>query len=75
MIFSSQNRIRRRVEPTTAALNLTIEEAATLLGVGRSTFYAMMGQGRVRTFRIGRSRRVARAEVERLVRELAEGGL
>ncbi len=50
------------------ALLLTPEEAATVLGVGRTTIYALMKAGELRPVHIGRSCRLARAELERYVR-------
>jgi excisionase family DNA binding protein len=43
---------------TTDRVNLTIEEAAHRIGVGRTTMYALVKDGQVRTVRIGRLRRV-----------------
>src|SRR3954451_5263539 len=47
------------------SLLLTPEEAATLLRVGRTTVYALMKAGDLRPVHIGRSCRLARAELER----------
>ena len=47
--------------PTTAhaaRLLLTVEEAANLLGVGRSTMYGLIRDGEVESVQIGRLRRV-----------------
>jgi excisionase family DNA binding protein len=52
------------------SLLLTPEEAATLLRVGRTTVYALMKAGDLRPVHIGRSCRLARAELERYVRML-----
>ena len=52
------------------SLLLTPEEAATLLRVGRTTVYALMKAGDLRPIHIGRSCRLARAELERYVRGL-----
>ncbi len=49
------------------SLLLTPEEAATLLRVGRTTVYALMKAGDLRPVHIGRSCRLARAELERYV--------
>ena len=51
-------------------LLLTPEEAATVLRVGRTTVYALMRAGDLRPVHIGRSCRLARAELERYVRML-----
>jgi excisionase family DNA binding protein len=51
-------------------LLLTPEEAARLLRLGRTTVYALMTAGDLRPIHIGRSCRLARAELERYVRML-----
>ena len=51
-------------------LLLTPEEAAKLLSVGRTTVYALIKAGDLRPVHIGRSCRLARAELERYVRML-----
>jgi excisionase family DNA binding protein len=51
-------------------LLLTPEEAADVLRVGRTTVYALMKSGELRPVHIGRSCRIAQAEVERYVRRL-----
>ncbi|WP_369256959.1 helix-turn-helix domain-containing protein [Geodermatophilus amargosae] len=51
-------------------LLLTPEEAAQVLRVGRTTIYALMKAGELRPVHIGRSCRLARAELERYVRML-----
>ena len=51
-------------------LLLTPGEAARLLRVGRTTVYGLMKTGDLRPVHIGRSCRLARAELERYVRRL-----
>ncbi|TFV71006.1 DNA-binding protein [Blastococcus sp. CT_GayMR20] len=51
-------------------LLLTPEEAAKALRIGRTTVYALMKSGKLRPVHIGRSCRIAQAEVERYVRRL-----
>jgi len=58
--------------PPEGQLMLSIAQAAALLGVGRGTVYAMIGDGRLRAVSIGRRRVVARDEVERVVAELTD---
>jgi excisionase family DNA binding protein len=43
---------------TESRLVLTIEEAAERLGIGRTTMYALVKNGDIRTVTIGRLRRV-----------------
>lgn len=52
-------------------LLLNVEEAARLLGVGRTTLFALIDQGRIQTVRLGRRRLVVRAGLERFVEELS----
>jgi excisionase family DNA binding protein len=61
---------RPRQAGVAESLLLTPEEAATLLRVGRTTVYALMRAGDLRSLHIGRSCRLARAELERYVRML-----
>ncbi len=51
-------------------LLLTPEEAAEVLRVGRTTVYALMKGGDLRSVHIGRSCRIPQAELERYVRRL-----
>jgi excisionase family DNA binding protein len=51
-------------------LLLTPEEAARVLRLGRTTVYALMKAGELRPVHIGRSCRLARAELERYVNRL-----
>ena len=52
------------------SLLLTPEQAARLLRIGRTTVYALMKAGDLRPVHIGRSCRLARAELERYVNRL-----
>jgi excisionase family DNA binding protein len=52
------------------ALLVTPEEAARVLRVGRTTIYALIKTGELRPVHIGRSCRLARAELERYVDRL-----
>ncbi len=53
-----------------ARLLLTPEDAADVLRVGRTTVYALMKSGDLRSVHIGRSCRIPQAELERYVRRL-----
>ena len=46
---------------------VTIPAAAQLLGVSRSKLYELLGEGALPTVRIGRSRRIAIADLEAFV--------
>jgi excisionase family DNA binding protein len=52
------------------ALLLTPEEAARVLRVGRTTIYGLIKVGELQPVHIGRSCRLARAELERYVNRL-----
>jgi excisionase family DNA binding protein len=43
-----------------ARIVLTVEEAAELLGIGRTLMYALVAAGEVESVRIGRLRRIPR---------------
>ena len=49
-----------------APRNLSIAEAASLLGVSRSTVYNRLRTGELRSVRIGRRRLIPSSELERL---------
>ena len=57
---------------TKSPLLLTPEDAAKVLRIGRTTVYALMKAGDLRPVHIGRSCRLARAELERYVRMLQD---
>ena len=48
-------------------LLLTPEETAQMLRVGRSTVYELIASGRLKSVKIGRCRRVTRAQVDEFV--------
>lgn len=56
--------------PVRAPLLLTIPQAAQLLGLGRTTIYGLIGDGRLEVVHVGRSARVPLAAVEGFVDEL-----
>jgi len=49
---------------------LTIEEAAQRLGIGRTTMYALIKTGQIRTVTIGRLRRIPTFCLDEYVRNL-----
>ena len=55
-------------------LLFTPEHAADRLDVGRTTIYALMASGELRSVKIGRSRRVPAAALEEYVTRLVGGG-
>ncbi|MCM0677535.1 helix-turn-helix domain-containing protein [Micromonospora phytophila] len=58
---------------TSKPLVLTIEEAAQQLGIGRTTMYALIKTGQIRTVTIGRLRRVPTFCLDEYVRNLLTG--
>jgi excisionase family DNA binding protein len=60
-------------EEATATLLVTIEEAARRLSIGRSQIYEVMRRGRLRSVRIGRSRRILERDLEAFVGGLFDG--
>jgi excisionase family DNA binding protein len=60
---------------TAAALAHSIADAAALIGVGRTTAYALIADGELRTITVGRRRLVPQCELESFIaRRLGEGG-
>ena len=57
-------------EWTDEQLLLTAEEAARALNIGRTTLYALIKDGQLRSVHIGRSCRLTRAELQRYVTRL-----
>lgn len=63
---SATDRVRERLE--------SVSEAGYRLGVSRATTYRLMDEGVLRSAKIGRSRRVYSADVDRFIRDRLEGG-
>lgn len=49
-------------------LVLTVQEAAVILRLKRSTTYELTRQGAIPSFRIGRHIRISRTELEKLIK-------
>jgi excisionase family DNA binding protein len=58
-------------EVSVARMLLTVEQAASLLGVGRTTMFALIRTGDVVTVQIGRLRRIRPADLAAYVDRLA----
>jgi excisionase family DNA binding protein len=56
--------------PATEQLLMTTTQAAKLLGIGRTTVYALIKEGQLRPVHIARSCRISRAELDRFVARL-----
>ena len=52
---------------------VTVDEAARRLSIGRSHIYAQMQQGRLRSVRIGRSRRILERDLDDFIEDLLDG--
>lgn len=48
-------------------LLFTVEEAATILGIGRSRIFELIRTGQLESLKIGKSRRVTREHMEAFV--------
>ena len=57
--------------PTHDRLLLRVEEAAVILGLGRSTMFELLASGAINSVSIGRARRVATSELARYVDSIA----
>ncbi|WP_045877110.1 helix-turn-helix domain-containing protein [Pseudofrankia sp. DC12] len=56
--------------PTAPKLLLTVEEAADVLGLGRTTTYALIRTGALKSVRIGRARRVRVTDLDAYAAQL-----
>jgi excisionase family DNA binding protein len=56
------------MEPLTTSVN----DAAKALGVGRTSIYALIGEGRIETVKLGRRTLVKVASLRKLINELSE---
>jgi excisionase family DNA binding protein len=56
---------------TPTKLLLTTEEAASVLGIGRTRMYQLVRTGKVRSVTLGRSRRIRPEDLETYVEQLA----
>lgn len=54
-------------------LLLTPQEAAELLGIGRSKVYELMASGVLRSVKVGRCRRIPRKAIDDFVESLSAG--
>ncbi|WP_420723932.1 helix-turn-helix domain-containing protein [Hwanghaeella sp. LZ110] len=62
------NHRRTIMEPLTTSVN----DAAKALGVGRTSIYALIGEGRIETVKLGRRTLVKVASLRKLINELSE---
>jgi excisionase family DNA binding protein len=56
-------------------LLISVEEAARRLSIGRSHVYRYIEDGRLRSVRLGRSRRIAPADLAEFVDRVREAGM
>lgn len=71
---SDYQRMRQPPSESTERLLHSIEEAAHLLGIGRSTTYALVRGGQLRSVRIGRRRLIPQEAVEEYAGALLKTG-
>ena len=62
------------IERTTAAVLLTVEEAAQRLSIGRTTMYSLVSAGDIKSVTIGRLRRIPSECLEEYVSSLRTSG-
>lgn len=60
----------RKLEPPVAAVNLSVEEAATVVGLGRTLIYRAIAEKKIKALKFGRRTLVPRVEAERFARSL-----
>lgn len=57
-------------QPPTAPLLLKVEQAATMLGIARTSIFRLIGAGQIESVQVGRLRRVPVACLENYVEQL-----
>jgi excisionase family DNA binding protein len=63
---------RRTPEPPVERMLLTVEEAATVLGVGRSLMFELIASGQIESVRVGRLRRLRPEDLREYVASLRD---
>lgn len=58
--------------PAKEKLAYTVSEAASLLSLSRSLMYELINAGKIETVKIGRARRITKAQLDRFLAELGE---
>lgn len=53
--------------PSQQPLAYTVAAAAGLVSMSRSTFYELIAKGEIKTIKIGRCRRITRAQLEHFI--------
>ena len=64
-----------KTTPSTVPRVLRVEEAAQLLGIGRSLAYELIRSGQLRSIKIGRRRLVPLDAIEEAIAEFGNAGL
>ncbi len=59
---------------TSRRMLIDVNEACSLLGVKRTFLFSLLASGRLRSVKLGRLRRIARADLEEYVEQLRSGG-
>jgi excisionase family DNA binding protein len=64
-------RMRKHIEVTDPQLNdriaVTIDRAADILDLGRSSIYSLLREGRLKSIRIGNARRIPMQSIRELI--------
>lgn len=68
-IHDREEPVDRTAAPVLAPVLLRAEEAARLLGLGRTSVFALLQSGELRSVTVGRCRRIPVREIERFVHE------
>lgn len=70
-LITEVNTSGRLTSDAIQTLLVTVEEAARLLGIGRTTMFELIARGNVKSVRLGRRRLIARKSLESFVEELS----
>ena len=69
---SAKERLVMEASQMSEKVLLRVDEAAALLGVGRSFLYSLVQRGEIDSVKLGRARRIPRQELDAYVRRLQE---
>lgn len=59
-------------DKTTGKLLFSVKEFCQMVGIGRTTFYQELKNGRIRAKKLGRSTLIPKSELERFIKELPD---
>lgn len=61
---------RRRKASARSRLVYSIDEAAELLGIGRTFMFHLVATGEIESFKLGKRRKIPREEIDRYIKRL-----